>query len=410
MIKNSFELLKEDLKPNIEKVIFSIKVTLAACIGAGVAVYLNLVAQKNYGWWICSTIFSIPALSIGATVYKIMQRFIATIAGCLLGLLIVPIVTHNPKYLFIAVCLNTFIWSYLKAAYPKQEYTFSLSGILCFIVFNANFLHTSPIELAFLRTIDTLSGFAIVLLIFAIIYPSIHTASKQIDELNQSILYEISKIYSKRVHYYLTGDSEDLDKIKKLNIDIINKIISLNQLIKDKNIEIIYKEKTNYLNLFRHSKKLREKINSLSLLHKKFPKNIFPKKTKLIKKNTKQDEYIKLEMDFSFLLILVNNISSFHSLEKDNILEQIDIKNDFFHLISLTKKLLQPKKTNIQKMKILVLEINEIINNIHIKFDLIISQKEHLTFPLIDNLRAYDFLKHSKEIVNYYEKILSIAI
>ena len=143
-LNNFIPFLKKELNPSPSRIIFALKVTLCACIGGSLAVYMNLIQHTHFGWWICSTIFSIPALTMGATVYKSIQRIGATIIGCSIGFLISFVVKHDPVFLLFAVAMNTFIWSLLKMITPKQEYTFVLGGVLCFMIFSSYFFNEEP--------------------------------------------------------------------------------------------------------------------------------------------------------------------------------------------------------------------------------------------------------------------------
>jgi len=350
--KNNFLLfLKKELSPSPSRITFALKITFCAIIAGSLALYMNLVRHVHFGEWICSTVFAIPAITIGATFDKAIQRLIATFIGCLVGFLISFLVGYNPIFLLITVAINTFVWSYLKMLHPKQEYTFLLGGILCFMTFSGNFFNIPPSHVLFLRTLDTTIGTGIVFLVFLILFPSKNKLPKQIEEMSKHINSKIAHLYSERVNAYLHGGHNSfgiVPSVQSLNIDIINQIVVLKQ---------------------------------------------FEENLPLSKKSL---NYNSVNCDKIFTL--VNSFPLSHTLEENNLFLEEKTKEKFLNLCKLTESILQsPKNDEI------INEGKNIINFLKEEKMAIFKSNEHIKYPVEDSLKSYNFIKISEEIFSYYE-------
>jgi len=67
-IKNEFFFfIKNEFSFSKTKLIYALKITIAASIGGAIAFYLSYYKQIGLGWWIGSSIFAIPSITESIT-------------------------------------------------------------------------------------------------------------------------------------------------------------------------------------------------------------------------------------------------------------------------------------------------------------------------------------------------------
>ena len=343
-----FPFLKRELEPSASRFFFAFKVTVCAILGSLFSYFLSVKYHVPFSWWILSTIFSIPSITLAATFYKSMQRMIATIVGCLLGFALSFFVKSHPNFILLVVAGNTFFWSVLKVRFPKQDYTFLLSGILCFLIFSASFLKEDPAQMAVFRVLDTMMGIVIYFFV-SYLWPHSIGNEKHSQELNRIIHSKLSHLYVLRIKDYLHGTSTDSSAKHHLNISIIDGILLL------KKIE-------------------NEEHRSENLL----------------------------STPCENLLCLVNNISSSSRLNKNTAIFPDDFIHNMIEMSDIIANLIKNMydiKPIPQKLMDRILKLKNLLSHDRVEF---FQNKRHLEYQVRDNLKFYEFINVTEEILENF--------
>jgi uncharacterized membrane protein YgaE (UPF0421/DUF939 family) len=349
-IKNEFFFfIKNEFSFSKTKLIYALKITIAASIGGAIAFYLSYYKQIGLGWWIGSSIFAIPSITLAASLKKGIQRINATFLGCFVGFILSLIIEKNNFLFILFTLITTSIWCTLRFGSKKFSYQYFLSGILSLMIMAALFENESPLYIAFARVIDTIIGVIITLVIFYCLWPKRQKIIWQVFEHEKIIVQKLALIYEHKSNSIL--HEKELNSIlnRRMEIQIIDELSLLKQFQDDIKLEFFEKDK----------------------------------KIKLINETFSYYEE---------LFILIKSLPKFSITEGKSIAHLSQIKPILEQIFSKISQSIKENKLNS--------EIELLFHDLKEKLEISAAQKEFLNYSIISNLEFYSFIDSSEKIIN----------
>lgn len=360
-MKNDFNyFFKNEISFSKTKIIYAIKMTIAASIGGAIAFYLSYYKQIGLGWWICSSIFTVPSITLAASLKKGIQRINATFLGCFFGLIISYIIGKNSILFVVFAFISIFIWCTLSAGSKKFNSHYFLAGILCLMIIGTSFSKKeTPIYITSARIIDTLLGVIIALLVFYFLWPKRQKIVWQVQEHGTMIIKNLAIIYKEKLQSLLLAKEVNISKMRRIEISVIDEFSLLKQFQDDVKMEFFDQDK---------------KLNLIN----------------------------KTLSYYEELFMLIKSLPLYSISEGKSLIHSPKI-------YSLLQQLCPIISTSIEKNEYDV-NCEFIFSEIKLQIEKSILDQEHLKYNVLSNLEFYSFVHNSEKIIkkiNQYEKNIS---
>lgn len=211
---------------NNDRLIHSLKTAIAVAIGFS----LTHLVSFAYGQWIIITILVVMCAQIyvGGALQKGYLRFLGTLCGCAIAIVIIEIFHSSVLSVFLALVIGSFIFSYIATSGKDTLSYLGTMGAatLAIILWGRS---DSSLSYAISRFLEISVGILIATLVSQFVFP-IH-AKKQLRKNQTETLKQLKDFYNKTVVMGLaevqTVEHHDLDE------EIVKSLIKQRQLAKD---------------------------------------------------------------------------------------------------------------------------------------------------------------------------------
>ena len=241
------------IKLDKPRLIRSSRILLAMITGY----FITKVFHIEHPLWlfITSIVVIFDQSTVGGAVFRGYLRFSATIAGAIIGLLVLHFFHNNPIANDITILIFTLVFAYLFMD-TKYSYIGVISSITILIVLSSDFNNADGINIAIDRVISILIGTVIAVATMIVFYPNF--ATKNIIRHISSSLKEIEatiKIFTNK-NYSISEISE---RILEVEDEITANITKFNRLVDEINYET--RTKIDYHSIFIHIRRINRLLN-----------------------------------------------------------------------------------------------------------------------------------------------------
>lgn len=222
-IKGYFSL-QQILDINYHRVIHSLKTALACLIGLGI--------EEYYGWpsghWVPITIMVVMSAQkhFGAAVHKALMRFLGTIVGVLLSVLVLWFFGDNAIVVFCTIFFAAIIFAYIASSHGDISYAGTLGGVTMLVILTSKHV---GMEVAFQRGFYITIGIIIALLVSRFVCP-IHARDRFRYHVADT-LRNLCRLYFLAIQLKNGFGKRLEDKSMELNVKIASDIANQPKLI-----------------------------------------------------------------------------------------------------------------------------------------------------------------------------------
>ncbi|WP_117881011.1 YccS family putative transporter [Aureibaculum luteum] len=156
-----FKRFKLQLNINYPKMLYALRLSISFLIGYSIYKYFNI----EKGEWIVLTILFVLQPSYSETRKRLFQRISGTLAGVIIGILVIKLFTFSGQ---IVLMLTS---AYLFFFWMKRKYSISIIFITIFVLCAFNIIADKGVDVMAPRLIDTLIGAFISFLVVRFLWP-----------------------------------------------------------------------------------------------------------------------------------------------------------------------------------------------------------------------------------------------
>lgn len=160
--RSYFERFKLQLNINHPKMRYALKLSLSFIISYGIYKYFNI----EKGEWIILTVLLVLQPSYSETRKFLFQRILGTLAGVVLGIIIIKLFTFYGQIALMIVS------AYLFFFWMKRKYSISVIYVTFFVMCAFNIIANEGVNVMGPRLVDTLIGAFISFLVVRFLWPN----------------------------------------------------------------------------------------------------------------------------------------------------------------------------------------------------------------------------------------------
>jgi len=159
--------------------------------------------QLEHGFWLPLTVLFVCQPSFSETRKRLMQRILGTLAGLIIVYPVLLIVDAVPLQIVLMICSAFFFFNYLRT-----NYALAVTFITMFVMFVANILAATGIEVLLARIAETILGGLLSVLAISFIFPD--WQFQRFPLLVENLLTLSNRYFNLVSHQYQYGHSENL--------------------------------------------------------------------------------------------------------------------------------------------------------------------------------------------------------
>ena len=159
--RSYFQRLKVQLHINHPRMRYALRLSISFLIGYAISEYFNIAK----GEWIVLTILFVLQPSYSETRKRLLQRIIGTLAGVVIGILIIRLFTFPGQIVLMIAS------AYLFLIWMKRRYSIGVIFITLFVLCAFNIIANKGVDVMAPRLIDTLIGAFISFMVVRFLWP-----------------------------------------------------------------------------------------------------------------------------------------------------------------------------------------------------------------------------------------------